>query len=1852
MTTVSSLLPERYESVEELGSSTLVVQDRERDERLLLRVLRPEDGARIRRELERMRGLDEDPRLARILELGELEDGRAYYVQELVEGEDLFQWALARDASEVIAVWSQLLLALDCYHQLGLVPRGERPMSIRVVPSEDELEPPRLRLVDPGGVIDEGSRELRAGQGLAPERRVGARIDRRASLYEAGLILYELLSSSDAFELPALDDQTTQSLPPGLPADLATFVMVLLRPFPDERPNTVQAALANLEQISGQRLSEGLRAPRLPAPTPLIGRAAELARLRAWAEPLLREGTSSDETSLALIAGPRGAGRERLADELALRLGLEDVLVLRGRCGEQGQGPFGPLGELLRLLSRRRLLSEVGTDAAWVLRALLPERAAALPDGLAPPAVRDAELSRQRVLDALVEHLLAAARKRPLALLLDAVDEARPETLALLSQTARAVALARREHEQAPRLLIVGTCRRLPELDSQLGVGTIQLPALDAQPLRDLAAAALGLDDEEELPAEVREAVELRSEGNPGRALERVREHLQRDAPEEDEPEQPDELGARLLAVLACLRRPVDLHLLAQGARTSLSAAHGAILTRLQRGEVTRLDDRYRLAGAKVGPPEPALAGRLARFLAARLPAEPTREALLEVVELAALGGEGDLLRRHAPEVIEWLAELGAEDRAAELALALAGSSAAGEEHEGDEGDEGSAAREWRLRAAKLLLRCHELERSEQLLRELIDEPGERSPTEAAEHYQLLTEGLLLRAREREARAALGWAHTYLADQEGVELERARLCAQAAQLDLEAELGDDARARCEEGLVLISDASGEGPELARWRAELLGQLGSAATLDEDPREARRMHEAALAIQEREGLAEDAARTLARLGRVAFEAHDDVAAEERWRRALEACEGLRDLRGAAQVCSSLALVASRQGRLADARELLERSLRLRDTIGDLAGAAASLHNLGYVYRCAGALDEAAAAYRRALRLRLDLEDRWYAALAANNLAEVLCDLGRPDEARPYVRQALTAHRELGDRLGEAQSLSILAELDRRRGELGGALRGLEQVRRIRSEQEDLEGQLDTLRLETRLELSLGRSEQARRAAERALKLCEEHEVLALFEPSTRLLLGQVHARRRRGRGRARRELERSRRLAERLGERFTARAATIELAGLRLASGDPRDARALLDSRPVPRPGRMQPLQGSQPPDRRGQLRVRERLLRARIELALPDGSVTTAARCAEQALETARRAELSDLTWRALQVAAACAELRGAHERALELTLEAQELVEQVASSLPEARREEFLGADPLRGAALRGDSPVQALDVQARAGSGEGSISGEEAMLTAMVESTRPTIQPASRAPAPPPGVPAAAPVESQPGAEFALLVRLNRMVVDEPNLAVVQEAIVREVVGMCRAERGFLALFEDTPDTATVLATVGIDEVERGQRFFRRCAFKSASTGQVVLSAEARVRAETKQEAHVVGLGLRSLLAVPITVPDGRRGSLYLDASFQVGLFTDREVELACALADLSAMAVGRGVLETALHGRGGPAPGHEQRRFLEAHTQAELAPVSFGEGDHRLVGRSNELRTAIEGLEAAAREGCAVLISGPPGVGKGVAARALHAVRAAGQERPLIKVDLRDLRADRIEAELFGYAPGALPGVEGSHRGLLASARGGTLLFEHLPEAPLELQRKLCGALEDGCVRPLGGEELVPLEAQVVVTTSEVPDDLLRAGRFDEALAMLVSMVHVELPALDRRPNDKGPLIDLLLDEWARERPEAPPVLTSAARAALEARSYPGNARELNAVLSAGVVLADERPIQPEDLPLDRGGAIRPLRLALADFERRYIEDALLANRADLTATAKALGISRRSLKRKLEQLRIAP
>jgi len=1834
-------LPSRFELLEDLGQSTFRVKDLEQDSVVVLRVMSQKEGPRVRRELSRLLELD-DPGLARILSLGELEDGRPYYVQEFVAGEELFRWALGRDASEVLEVWAQLVRALASYHGRGLVPRGERRLVARVEKVEGVH---RLRLVDPGGVVEEGARPIRgtSAHGLAPERRARTRVDRRASLYEAGLILYELLAGSDSLGAIQIDENPESRPPvtklaPGLPLDLATFVMVLLRPYPDERPVSVNDALEALSRVSGQDFGAGLPAPRLPLPTRCFGRGAELERLGAWAEPLLTKVASQGSPSLVLLQGPAGSGRRRLQDELALRLVLEDLRLLRATCGRAGEAPFGSVGAVIANLAGSGALEEAPVDALWALRALAPHRATELPAGPTPPAASDPHLRRERLRGAVCELALAAARHQPLVLLLEDLDRARPETLDLLGEIAREAA----QSDEGVRLLIVATSATPLPVLSGLGCEELVLPPLESDAIQALLAATLGAEPEPEFL----ERAILESEGLPGRVLGLVRRER---GPQIELPAQAEPVKQ----VLAALGREAEVTLIAQAARTSPAQAEQALSALFQAGLVNRLGDYWELCQPE-GSEAKDLCARLARFLAARITESSPWSQRLEVAELAARGDERELLFEHAETAIGLLESLSSEERAAELALACA------ERCPPDE------AFVWRQRAGSLFLAAGEAERAESILRELIDEPHERSDELQAELWISLTQCLSLRDQEREARSALSWAHTYLQQDgpqegEGVNLPvlRARVAAQAALLHLDAEEVPEARAKAEEALELLKGAGRLDSSGHEQRADLLVLLGRAAAIEEDYTEASQMLKAALAIQEREGLQEAAAQSLVRLGKVAFAAGRWSQAEAHWQAGRELSRRLGDRRGLARLAASLGLCATRRGRYPQAEALLRESLRAREVLGDQAGAAASLHNLAYVYRCVGAHEKAAEGYRRALDLRIELQDSWYAALGAMALGEVLLELGAPKEARPLLDHALESLRDLGDRRGEAGALAAMAEFERRRGRHGVALGHLGEVERIRSEQEsEPEEQLATHRLRARVRMGLGQLEQARRLALAAVKLTEDDDSLANWEASARLLLGQVQARRARGRGSARRELERARRAAERIGDRWTARAASIELAALRLSSGQPSDARALLDSRPVPRPGRMQPITGSAP-DQRGVLRVRERLLRARIELALESGSIATAARCAEQALEEAQRAQLRELEWRATQALAGAAELRGAHERALQLTLEAQEQVEALVAEVPEDFREDYLGSDPLRKAALAGESPVSALGARAQVVSENPTpipLVDRDGLLSAMVTSTQPTIsQPHSAEPlqrlAAPELLTAPAdptPVGAQGTEAFAALVRLNRLIVDEPSLASIYEAVVTEAAALSGGERGFLVVFGESVDEARVLATYGIDEVERGQRFFRRCAFKAASSGQIVLSAEARVRPEVKQEAHLVGLGLRSVIAAPVTVPDGSRGALYIDAAFQVGRFTDREVELLSALADLSALAVGRGILEEALHGRRGlPAPGPEQREYLQAKARRDQAPVSFGKGQSRLVGRSQAMRAAVESLKQVAPTRASVLFWGPGGVGKGVAARALHERRirdgVLAEGAPLVALDLRELRADQVERELFGSGEGP---------GLLAAAHQGTLLLEHLPEAPLELQRLLVRALEDGSVRPLGSTDEVPLELTLIATLGEDPGDCVVAGRLDADLCLLLGQVRIAIPALDTRPEDKVPLAEALLASWPLRPNQTPPLLTAGARQAIESRSYPGNARELNAVLASGVVLANGRAIDIDDLPYERPSELKPLRMALSDYERRYVEEALLANRSDLTATAATLGITRRSLLRKLKQLQITP
>ena len=1850
---------------------------------LLFRTLPPEfEPAGLFEELLGARGVVH-PHLATIHEAGRLEDGRLYFVQDLVEGEQLFAWGVGRDPLELVRAGAQLLRLLSRWGQEGLVPGGRRPLQALVRPDlQDGLgrrprpECPGTRggacgpggqvcVLDPGGLAMIGARGEAgaAWAGVAPERRAGCRVDLRTGLWELGLVLYELLAGASGVtpgpggELPSLGE-----VAPELPPALVGEVMRLLRPRPEERPAGPKAALTAWEAACGLSLGAA-ELPPDPLPHPSLLQPAQLEELLQRARAL--RGTEPGAATLVLVRGPDRSGKRRLLDEAAVRLQAEGVRVLRAGA-ERGQGALGPAGPLLRQLLAvdPTLLEGAPPSARWALEELLPH-ALALPSAGRPEPLEDADGERVRVQDSLSGPFLLAAQRAPLAILAHDLEATHGAARDLLRHLALRGAVGRAwavdpttgASEPSPQLLIVATA------------GPVEAE-------QEAELEALGTE---------RFAALLRVEGTeptspPARA------------PELD----PDD--RRVLSALAVLGAPVELSLLAEVCELPRAALRAA-LGRLRAGG--RVEAR---AGLRVTLP-PMVARRVCAQLEAQERAHLARRAVeqltraapflsprtrkpedaLWAIELAATPGPAGpahpaLLRELGPAVAGHLEALGAWEPQAELhaVLALA---------------DPEQTWQWRRAQAEALHRADAEERAVEVLSHLLLEVGEGDPLLRADLQRRL--GLCLRARGEEAgaRRALTRARELLGQAEGprAHLEQARLAALLAEAHIATGEHEDATRACEQGLAHLKEEGVPGAEATRARGQLLGLLGHLAFLRDDPREAEHLLQAGLAVAERQGLVREGARTLQRLGNVALSRGEAHKAETHWKQSLQRWERLGERRGQAHVRSSLAMAAARRGALGEARELLQAALRARQELDDHLGEAASLHNLGFVWTCAGALEEAAAAYRRCLDLRLELGDRWYAAGAASNLGQVLLDLGQAEEAGRHLEQALEWRVELGDRRGEAATLAVLSELDLRRGDFARALVRAVRAQRLRGETGDVEDEVDMLRRVARLQLGLGDLRGAQRAAERAFEL-GLGQGLQLHEGPGRLLLGEVLARRG-ARDRARQELERARRAADAIGDRFTSRAAQIELSALQLAAGNAGHARALLDSRPVPRPGRMQPVpQGAAAPDRQGVLRVRERLLRARIELAREGGSVHVAARCAEEALESARLGALRDLEWRATYALAATFELREAHEEALALTVETQEVVEELCQAVPPEHREGWLQADPVRAAALRGDSPLKALGVSPTA-----RVPGREreTELVAMLELKSPPAQPDRAAEPPrvegpriqmPPALAQArrgsgsgegAPLPTiSPGAgvareDFAVLIRLNRKLVDEVDVRRVFEALVGEAVRLCEAERGFLGVFGPGPDELRLLAQEQLEEATRPrERFARRCAWKAADTGQLVISADVKVDPAVRARAQVLGLGLRTVLAVPVRVPDGQRGALYLDCTFQPDRFGPREVELAEVLADQCALALGRAALETALRERrggsgeglvgadglpgsaapdggaagGAGAAGGSTPRPPRARPRP-VVRVGEAAAGFVLAGRSPAMQAARAALEEFAQGRSTLVLEGPPGVGKGTLARAAHAAAASGGAAgPLIVVDLRELDPEAAERELFGHEAHAVSGGEEARPGLFRQAQGGTLLLERLDEAAPAVQALLVQALEAQAVRPVGAEAQVPLQARVIATCTDL-EEAERRGALRPDLLALISQLRVRLPALGERPEDVGPLVEAILAGWEGG---AAPEVPAHVRVKLEERHYPGNLRELVAVLRAAAARAQGRPLQPSDLPAARRAPTWELAPALRELERRYLQGALRAHGGDQVAAARALGITRRALQTKLEQL----
>ncbi len=319
----------------------------------------------------------------------------------------------------------------------------------------------------------------------------------------------------------------------------------------------------------------------------------------------------------------------------------------------------------------------------------------------------------------------------------------------------------------------------------------------------------------------------------------------------------------------------------------------------------------------------------------------------------------------------------------------------------------------------------------------------------------------------------------------------------------------------------------------------------------------------------------------------------------------------------------------------------------------------------------------------------------------------------------------------------------------------------------------------------------------------------------------------------------------------------------------------------------------------------------------------------------------------------------------------------------------------------------------------------------------------------------------------------------------------------------------------------------------------------------------------------------------------------------------------------------------------------------RLTRENRQLKQAVAVMNAGQD-LVGEAPATRKLRQLIAKVAPSEATVLIRGESGVGKEVAARALHetSLRAGG---PFIAVNCAAISENLLESELFGYRKGAFTGADTDRQGLFEAAHGGTLFLDEIGEAGPGVQAKLLRVLEERKINRVGDPVERPVDVRVLAATNRPLEKALAAGSFREDLYYRLLVFPLDVPPLRDRAGDISLLAAHFLERWGRQdRPLSPEVVER-----LKRHSWPGNVRELRNIMERAHILAGDQDITLEHVTLDPGlpsAEVEELGqdLNLDRHSRRLIRAALERTRGNKSEAAELLGITRRTLYSRLKLL----
>ena len=315
------------------------------------------------------------------------------------------------------------------------------------------------------------------------------------------------------------------------------------------------------------------------------------------------------------------------------------------------------------------------------------------------------------------------------------------------------------------------------------------------------------------------------------------------------------------------------------------------------------------------------------------------------------------------------------------------------------------------------------------------------------------------------------------------------------------------------------------------------------------------------------------------------------------------------------------------------------------------------------------------------------------------------------------------------------------------------------------------------------------------------------------------------------------------------------------------------------------------------------------------------------------------------------------------------------------------------------------------------------------------------------------------------------------------------------------------------------------------------------------------------------------------------------------------------------------------------------------------------------NEIITSDRRMQELILLAKTVAQSKATVLIQGESGTGKELMAGLIHE-NSTRTNKPFVAINCAAIPENLLESELFGYERGAFTGAVTSKAGKFEFANGGTLLLDEVSEMDIRLQAKLLRVIQEGEVDRIGGRKPIPVDVRIIATTNRNLGECVKEGSFREDLFYRINVVNLTMPPLRERLGDVSILSKRFMAAYAEKNTKNLAGFSDEALALLQSHSWPGNVRELENVIERSVLTATESLVNARDIVLERRpeAALMSEELAaraekanwapgrtLDDIERNVIIEALQYHNGNRTHTARALGISIRTLRNKLADYR---